>query len=960
MGYNGHLYRSLPKSAEKHWVLKVAPILRAFAIADEVSRTVSFISLFTLVHTALHRPIRGGRRNNKKALNSLINRINRIGQPQDLNDAKEVPIRVEEPIIRPVDDPQVADEKKQERPDADRDEEKEPRLSKKAIVRIVALTSQGHVKRAVSVVENRDSQPFDRDVSAELQQLFPRVKKQFEERDDDFKAAPVTVDPKILYQIIRESCTGASPGPSGWTPELLLPLVKDKKTCGDLCNLFLHIIQKDVSNVVRSLLTACRLIPIPKKDGTIRPIAIPEVFFKIAGKYALRHLNIEKILPEHQVGVGIPGGADIIVHRANRLLRTKKMALSLDITNGFNEVQRAFVLAQLRKTEQARPLIPFFHLAYGADAKLLYRVGEETKVILSREGIRQGDPTSSLLFAIALQPALVAAAEELGNGGHALAFVDDTLLIGDPERLVDAMEAFNQKAAEAGLKINQVKSSVLNMYGDVEAAQHLAETVRLDLKTEAEIMGAPVGLKEWQKKFVTEYAKDRVKGMSLLLDPQVPLQVALSIVLQSRQLTMCYISRMVDPEAASDGYEVYDQALRDWLLTAIGCPGLPEDRRTEAIRQMECPTSVGGLGLLNMKERSKISFLVSAINSFRSSDLRSFDKATNKYDRSVIKAFEEFHQSALLLPESEQDKLKKLPIWDPFNLEGKQVPLLRERQVRRPFNTALRAKLYADAKEEVKFGDRSPRARQLMTARRMVNASGPSSHCWLYHNGAPVNEHLTNDQMKICLQLLLGAGPHGVCQHCDRDQDDIVTHLSLCMKTQGFRNVRHTELKRTLNQIHREAGLTTFTELTFVDQKDRNLRLDVVATDGTSPPVALDVMIFSPLAKTYLGMPSPAEHQAREKRRTYDDLCKAKFTTFIPFIVTVYGKLMREGHEWLKRVAETWLRQEGDLDRLHTFAEMKRRVYCLFYVRFQRIIANSILRCTNFKRNPPARIVGQQ
>ncbi|MBK6825057.1 MAG: hypothetical protein IPG87_19555 [Saprospiraceae bacterium] len=167
-------------------------------------------------------------------------------------------------------------------------------------------------------------------------------------------------------------------------------------------------------------------------------------------------------------------------------------------------------------------------------------------------------------------------------------------------------------------------------------------------------------------------------------------------------------------------------------------------------------------------------------------------------------------------------------------------------------------------------------------------------------------------------------------------------------------------MKRTLNQIHREAGLTTFTELTFVDQKDRNLRLDVVATDGTSPPVALDVMIFSPLAKTYLGMPSPAEHQAREKRRTYDDLCKAKFTTFIPFIVTVYGKLMREGHDWLKRVAETWLRQEGDLDRLHTFAEMKRRVYCLFYVRFQRIIANSILRCTNFKRNPPARIVGQQ
>ena len=963
MGYNCHLYRWVPKNVEKHWVIKVAPILRAFATADEVSKTVPFISLFSLVHTALRRPSRGCQKNYKKARRLLINRINRIGQPRNQNDAKEAPIRVEEPVIRQVDDPQVADEEEQEQPDAKVDEKEEPRLSKKAIVRMVALTSQGYVKRAVNVVENRDTQPFDHDVSDALQELFPAVKERFEEVEGDFKAAPITVEKDVLYQIIRESCNGAAPGPSGWTPELLLPLVKDKRTGEDLCILFRHIIQKDVSNVVRSLLTASRLIPIPKKNGTIRPIAVPEAFLKIAGKYVLRHLNIEKILPELQVGVGIPGGADIIVHRANRLLRTKKMALSLDITNGFNEVQRAFVLAQLRKTEHTRPLIPLFHLAYGADAKLLYRVDNGTKVILSREGIRQGDPTSSLLFAIALQPALEAAAEELGDGGHALAFVDDTLLIGDPNRLAGALKAFSLKAAEAGLKINQVKSSVLNVSGDVEDALSLAAAVKLGVKTEAEIMGAPVGREEWQKQFVIDYAKERAKGMSLLLDPQVPLQVALSIVLQSRQSTMCYISRMVDPETASDGYEVYDKALREWLLAAIGCRGLPEDRRREAIRQMECPTSVGGLGLLNMKARSTISFLVSVINSFGSDELKNFEPANNTYDSNVARAFEVFQESALLLPELEQNKLKKLPIWNPFNQEGKQdgkqAPL-RERQVRRPFKTALRAALYADAKKKVKYDDASPQARRLMTARRMVNASGPSSHCWLYHNGAPVNEHLTNDQMKICLQLLLGAGPEGLCQHCGEGQVDIVTHLSSCEKAKGFRTVRHTELSRTLNQIHRDAGLTTFTELTFVDQKDRNLRLDVVTTDATSRQVALDVMIFSPLAKSYLKMPSPADHHAQKKRRTYDALCEAKSTTFIPFIVTVYGKLMREGHEWLQRIAATWLRQEGDLDRIHTFAEMKRRVYCLFYVRFQRIIANSILRCTNFKRIPPARFVGRE
>ncbi|MBK9643451.1 MAG: hypothetical protein IPO72_19785 [Saprospiraceae bacterium] len=166
---------------------------------------------------------------------------------------------------------------------------------------------------------------------------------------------------------------------------------------------------------------------------------------------------------------------------------------------------------------------------------------------------------------------------------------------------------------------------------------------------------------------------------------------------------------MVDPEAASDGYEVYDQALRDWLLTAIGCRGLPEDRRTEAIRQMECPTSVGGLGLLNMKERSKISFLVSAINSFEEQRSEELDKATNnKYDRSVIKAFEEFHQSALLLPESEQDKLKKLLIWDPFNQEGKQVPLLRRDKSDDPSTPPFVPSCMLMPRKRLKFDDRSP------------------------------------------------------------------------------------------------------------------------------------------------------------------------------------------------------------------------------------------------------------
>ena len=68
-------------------------------------------------------------------------------------------------------------------------------------------------------------------------------------------------------------------------------------------------------------MSGARLIALPKKvPGEVRPIAVGDVVRRVAGKRALRKYGdvAARALRPHQLGVGAPGGADVIVHRVRR------------------------------------------------------------------------------------------------------------------------------------------------------------------------------------------------------------------------------------------------------------------------------------------------------------------------------------------------------------------------------------------------------------------------------------------------------------------------------------------------------------------------------------------------------------------------------------------------------------------------------------------------------------------
>ena len=84
-----------------------------------------------------------------------------------------------------------------------------------------------------------------------------------------------------------------------------------------------------------------------------------------------------------------------------QLVRTQFHLRHIDIKNAFNSIRRSFVLQDVSCPE----LIPFFSTVYGQAVNLRWNNG--SIIGTAPTGVIQGDPLSTLYFAIATQPLLL-------------------------------------------------------------------------------------------------------------------------------------------------------------------------------------------------------------------------------------------------------------------------------------------------------------------------------------------------------------------------------------------------------------------------------------------------------------------------------------------------------------------------------------------------------------------------
>jgi hypothetical protein len=172
-----------------------------------------------------------------------------------------------------------------------------------------------------------------------------------------------------------------------------------------LATLVADIQNGNIPSEVKPYILASTLIPLPKPDTNIRPIACGEIIYRVTASRAVKLLSkqIADILLPYQYGVGVPGGCEIILHDLQHTLEQQSLkvaAFTIDFKNAFNTVSRIACIEQLHKYKTLQPLFRLVNFAYSQPSPLLSERSDGTIVheLSSKEGTRQGDrlaPSSS-------------------------------------------------------------------------------------------------------------------------------------------------------------------------------------------------------------------------------------------------------------------------------------------------------------------------------------------------------------------------------------------------------------------------------------------------------------------------------------------------------------------------------------------------------------------------------------
>ncbi|GJS27562.1 putative reverse transcriptase domain-containing protein [Tanacetum coccineum] len=277
---------------------------------------------------------------------------------------------------------------------------------------------------------------------------------------------PLVVDVNSVLGSIQSFPKGTSCGRDGLRAQHILDAL-----CGEGSAIAVGLL-KAISVVVNLLLegrcpkvlaefvASAPLTPLLKPDNGIRPIAVGAIWRRLASKVAMRGVRKEmsKYLGDFQFGVGVPSGAEAVLHGANRFLNKfhsdgSLAMLTVDFSNAFNLVDRTTLLHEVRTRCPSISL--WVDFLYGQSARL--DVGDDH--IWSTTGVQQWDPLWPLLFALVLHPLVHQIRDCCQLLFHAW-YLNDGTIIGDVNEVAKAIDIIKAKGPRLGLELNIKKTEV--------------------------------------------------------------------------------------------------------------------------------------------------------------------------------------------------------------------------------------------------------------------------------------------------------------------------------------------------------------------------------------------------------------------------------------------------------------------------------------------------------------------
>ena len=274
----------------------------------------------------------------------------------------------------------------------------------------------------------------------------------------------VFLDLPAVQQATRTLKSGTAPDALGWTSESWKTLVLRPELLPVFRELLLQYVTGHCGSYAQDLVNASRMIPL-YKDGrgeSLRPIAIPTVWRKIVGRATVTHFKdvLRHAAGTSQYAAMTPdGGAKLAAAtRWQAHSHPDHVFVRTDIHNAFNELQRPSVYEALSFASPLLAATQYAWLSRPSMAVLDHYQGNH-QLLSTTTGIPQGDPLSSLAFAITLARPL----QELRDthpDASAVAYADDVLLDGPEPSIHRVLNDWHHLIGAMGLRLNPDKTTV--------------------------------------------------------------------------------------------------------------------------------------------------------------------------------------------------------------------------------------------------------------------------------------------------------------------------------------------------------------------------------------------------------------------------------------------------------------------------------------------------------------------
>jgi hypothetical protein len=497
----------------------------------------------------------------------------------------------------------------------------------RAARRASRLARLGNLGRAARTLMQRAA-TFTGDVIATLKAMHPAEPplSAMEELIANLRGNvkhPNVVTVEEALDAAQSLCSGAAPGPTGWTEELILQLLQDETLAPYVAALLSDIANNDIPPSVSRRLTRCRLLDLPKSSTAIRPIAIGEALLKVAScaMFAKHVGDVAAIFKGLQFGVGVRGGAEVIVHQvrgafaqASTASGVAKAVCTLDAKNAFNSVSRLAIAQALLQHPQLAQLTPLFLLEYESHTDLLHKEG----TVPSRTGVRQGSVLGPLWFSLAIHASVAQAmADQPKEKVACFLYMDDATIVGEPSYVATAAKKIEEALRPLGLIINRSKSEWI-------ASDGTAAPKEFATPDAIKVLGAFIGPDEACRRKLKERLDDQrlfFERLSLM-DPDVAAAV-LSVAGVPRA---GYIARTHAPDVSVAFTLPFDGYVElAWCKMADVNP----DTASEVSKDLaHLPASLGGLGFTRATRIAPDAYTASTDFAFGISNVSQRDRST--------------------------------------------------------------------------------------------------------------------------------------------------------------------------------------------------------------------------------------------------------------------------------------------------------------------------------------------